>query len=508
MSSHVSAFVLAGSLVLAVSSASPAARPQSPAASDRLSAAVVAMGGEARLASLKSLTLESIGHGWALEQSERPDGPWLTIYRQRTETRDYALGRRRVENQQRFWSSPNWSRPAVTVSSGGVAARQFGDRWAAASAIELQDAADSLALSPERVLLSARAAADLRTAPDEVHQGVNQHVLAFTFGGRRCRLFLNAWTHLPTMLEVVRDDQFGIWGDVTERRWFGYWTLEAGALMYPRQTSVEWNGRTHTDDTVQTITVDVPVADASFAIPDDVRAAFEAARSAPAGMASLKLDASRAVPIADWLVQMPGGFNVAFVRQPDGIVVIEATTTSGYSQMVVAAAEARFPGVPIKAVVTTSDAWPHIGGVREYVARGTPIVALDLNVPILERMIGAPHTFSPDALSRAPRKATLRPVSRRTTLGSGPTRMELIPVRGESGERMMLIWFPEIHTLYSSDLIQRGRPGSTEFFMPAMLMEVETAARREGLTGITQVFGMHLPPTPWAEVAAAITAAK
>jgi hypothetical protein len=256
------------------------------------------------------------------------------------------------------------------------------------------------------------------------------------------------------------------------------------------------------------MTVDAPVADALFAIPDDVRAAFEAARNTPTGMASLKLDASRAVPIADWLVQMPGGFNVAFVRQPDGIVVIEATTTAGYSQMVVAAAEARFPGVPIKAVVTTSDAWPHIGGVREYVARGTPIVALDLNVPILERLIGAPHTRSPDALSRAPRTAVLRPVSTRTTLGSGPTRMELIPVRGESGERMMVIWFPEINTLYSSDLIQRGRPGSTEFFMPAMLLEVETAARREGLTGITQVFGMHLPPTPWAEVTAAIATAR
>jgi hypothetical protein len=30
----------------------------------------------------------------------------------------------------------------------------------------------------------------------------------------------------------------------------------------------------------------------------------------------------------------------------------------------------RYPGVKVKAVVTTSDAWPHLGGVREYVARG------------------------------------------------------------------------------------------------------------------------------------------
>ena len=68
------------------------------------------------------------------------------------------------------------------------------------------------------------------------------------------------------------------------------------------------------------------------------------------------------------VVLIPGAWNTTLVRQSDGIVVIEAPISSGYSVQAIAEANKRFPGIPIKAVITTSDAWPHIGGVREYVA--------------------------------------------------------------------------------------------------------------------------------------------
>jgi len=61
---------------------------------------------------------------------------------------------------------------------------------------------------------------------------------------------------------------------------------------------------------------------------------------------------------------------------------------------------------------------------------------------------------------------------RRVTIGSGDTRMDLIPVRGEFGERMMLAWFPQHRLLCASDMIQRGREKGS-FFMPSMLAEVE-----------------------------------
>lgn len=471
-----------------------------------VAAAIEAMGGEERLLGLTSLTLEAVGHGWALEQSERPEGPWLSSYTQRTEIRDYAGNRLWSESQRRDWNFPKWSPPVPLIVSGGVAARSNGPRWFPGQPSDVVAWMETTTLAPERLLLTAKAAADLRALPEATLQRVRQQVVSFTRPGQALKLYLNAWTHLPTALDITRNDRLGIWGDVVERRSYSFWTLEKGGLMYPRQTTTEWNGLPFSDETVQTLTVDAAIDETRFVVPDEVKAAFAQAAARPSGMSSLTLDESRAVALADHIVQFPSSFNITVIKQPDGLVILEATTSTAFSQQVIAAATRRFPGAPIKAVVTTSDAWPHIGGIREYVARGTPIYALDLNVSILTRLINAPHTFEPDALSKQQTPPIFRPVSGRMTIGTGDTRIELIPSRGETGERMMLVWFPAQRLLYSSDLIQRGRP--TGFFMIAMPAEVVDAAAREKLATIDRVFGMHLTPTPWTEVTEAVRAVR
>jgi hypothetical protein len=279
--------------------------------------------------------------------------------------------------------------------------------------------------------------------------------------------------------------------------------------MYPRQTTTEWNGFPFADETVHVLKVDEPVDDAALTIPEATRAAFAANANRPLPPLPTAFDASKAIDLADWLVEVPGGYNVTVVKQPDGLVIMEATTGGEHAAAVMDFAQKRFPGSRIKAVVTTSDAWPHLAGIREYVAAGVPIYALDLNVSILSRFVEAKHTLAPDRLERQPKAAVFKPISGRTVIGSGDTRIELFPARGEIGERMMLAWFPGVKVLYSSDFIQRNPPNRpTPFFMPKMLMEVQAAAEREGITGIERVFGMHLAPTPWADVLAAIAAAK
>lgn len=167
------------------------------------------------------------------------------------------------------------------------------------------------------------------------------------------------------------------------------------------------------------------------------------------------------VEIAPGVLHIPGPWNVTLVCQSDGVVVIEAPISSGYSDKVLADAKKRFPGLPIKAVVSTSDAWPHIGGVREYVARDIPVYALDLNRPILERLVSSPRRFHPDALERQRKKPRFRILSNKTIIGSGPNRIELYPMRTESGERMMMVFFPEHKLLYGSDLVQQRRDETT-----------------------------------------------
>jgi hypothetical protein len=80
--------------------------------------------------------------------------------------------------------------------------------------------------------------------------------------------------------------------------------------------------------------------------------------------------------------------------------------------------------------------------------------------------------------------------------------MDLYPVRGENGERMMVAYFPALKLLYTSDEIQRQRGGA--FFMPQLLLEVRDVVRRERLD-VERVFGFHIGVIPWTEIEAAIS---
>src|SRR5438128_481809 len=61
-----------------------------PRAKQLLQASVVAMGGEESLRALRAVKIEGIGHLNLLEQSERPEGPYLITYEQTTDLLDIA----------------------------------------------------------------------------------------------------------------------------------------------------------------------------------------------------------------------------------------------------------------------------------------------------------------------------------------------------------------------------------------------------------------------------------
>jgi hypothetical protein len=316
---------------------------------------------------------------------------------------------------------------------------------------------------------------------------------------------------MPTAIEFVRpypNSYFlGVWGDVTTRIYLSLWMLEPGGLRYPHQWNVERNGTPYQEFTVTSLSQNPPSAADSFSVPATVIKAYEAIGRRAIDDIPLGRPNTPPVEIAPGVIQILGNWNVTLVRQPDGVIIIEAPISSGYSDKVMAEAKKRFPDAPIKAVISTPDAWPHIGGVREYVARGVPVYALDLNKPILERLIAAPHHSNPDALERARGK---RPrweiVSSKTVLGSGPNRLELYPIRSETGERMIMVYFPEHKFLYGSDLVQPGQEAGS-FFMPEYLLELMEAARREKLA-VSGVFAMHMGVKPWGDIEAAVEKVK
>lgn len=475
----------------------------------RVRAAIQVMGGEERLRAIHSDQLKGIGHRYMTEQSERPEGPWLLDYFEITQDRDFDHGRLIEKRRSRgcdsteCWKSAEW-RPSEFAVSDGVAANLANGKMTPGTMPAVQDAEEILELGPERALLAALHAGDLRSDRDTLLRGYLHHVVEFTWHARPVRIYLSGYTAFPTAVEVTRTRPYSVywapWGDVTTRTTFSFWQLEPGGLHYPRQWNFESNGQPDWTLTINEVSFNLPPADEAFAIPEDVRKAFAArARSVeefPLG--NLK---SPPEELAPGIVQVRGAWNVAEVKQDDGIVILEGPISNGYSAKVIADAEKRFGGLPTKAVITTSDSWPHIGGLREYVARGIPLYALDLNRPILERLFAAPHRLSPDALEKRPQSAKITYISDPLELGKGENRIVIYPLREVTGERQMMIYFPARKLLYSSDLFQRLPSG--EFFLPQTLWEAVDAVRRERLEVRTD-FGMHLGPTPWKEIEAAV----
>jgi flavorubredoxin len=131
------------------------------------------------------------------------------------------------------------------------------------------------------------------------------------------------------------------------------------------------------------------------------------------------------------------------------------------------------------------------------VAEGIPIYALDLNVAILRRLTAAPHHSLPDDLARSPRAPIFIPVTARTTIGTGATRVEILPYRTATAERQMMVYMPEARLLYTSDLFSGDGHGG--WFTPQYLSEFISACKRYGIQPVT-IFGMHYAATKYADV--------
>jgi hypothetical protein len=476
--------------------------PQQPSggnAADLLHGALAAMGGEQKIRDLKTIHFTAAGHRNLLEQSERPEGPYIIDYFHIDEWRDLEHGSWKQETKTQNALEEG---ARTVIVSGGAAVQKLGAREMPASGEELQDAEDVLTFSPERVLLKGLASPDLKRLPDLSLQSVPHKQVSFTQNGTPVRVFLNEETHLPTAVEWVKAYPYGIfwsiWGDVTTRAYYSFWWLQDG-IHYPLQIDVFRNG-------LPDRTAAITKIEFNSSSPPDTFAISTASRDAFAARPKLTADdrpfGSRPPQEpAPGIVIIPGPWNSTIVRQQDGTIVLEAPMSSGYSARIIAEAARRFPGVPVKAVITTSDAWPHIGGVREYVARGVPVYAVARTVPLLQRFLSAPRTILPDALAKAPRKPELRLVNAKLALGAGPNRMEIYPLRGETTERQMMVYFPEHKLLYGSDAFQKTPDG--KWFYTQTISEVAAAVEREHLA-VETFFMMHMGITPWQDALQAL----
>src|ERR1700752_971831 len=193
---------MCGVLLLCAASASA-----QPSARTLVGNALEAIGGADRLRAIHAVEIKGIGHRFGLEQSERPEGPWLVQYEQIDELRDFDRHRMRDDIDSRGYETSNWDTSAAwmhtaTVVDGGLAFNA-GDpnKPAPGRARDIQRADELLDFGPERVLLTALDARDLTREPDAMRHGFAQHVVRFSRGSTAARLFISPTSFYPAAIE-------------------------------------------------------------------------------------------------------------------------------------------------------------------------------------------------------------------------------------------------------------------------------------------------------------------
>jgi hypothetical protein len=485
----------------AVAQERPASHPGCAAesAGQCVDLALTAMGGREPLAHLKSLRFQTAGHTMLMEQSYRQE-PFITAYERGRITLDLANQRALTESKVTWPQSdphqPDFESTIIVGPDGCVNRTKDGDRPAGLGSLEA--AREMLALGPARILLTAAAAPDLHFAAPETLRSTAHSVVAFTWQKVPVRVLLNAFNHLPDAVETIEEfhDFWYFWGDVQQRIYFDNWRLFQD-LVLPTNLVTERNGAIWSSTQMLNVELNVPIDDATFAMDAKL-----ARQSAASHGWERPFRAGTAKELAPGVDLFEGAWNSTVIRQPDGIVILEAPISGLYTQGVAEEARKRYPGLAVKAVLSTSDSWPHVGGVRYAVAQGLTVYILDLSRPLLDRMIAAPHTLNPDALANAKNAKPLwRMVSHKEEVGAGENRLELYPLRGASTERQYMVYFPEHRLLYASDTLSLNEDGT--LYDPELMDEVERAVTRENLK-VDTVFAMHQGPMPWSQVVALV----
>jgi hypothetical protein len=453
-----------------------------------------AMGGRKNLESINVLRLEIVSHTQVAEQSYRQE-PFLTSDAHTTAILDLK-GKRVYRKVEVTWpesdpGAPTISQVVIAGPDGGVRRGAKADQPCSPSDIEATR--DALALLPVSVLLDAADATDLHFEAPAMLRSTLHLVLGFTSRGQPKRILINSFNLSLDAIDTTTQfhDFWFYWGDVDRRIYFDNWKFFHG-FRFPTNTVEERNHLPWRSNQILNLDVNGQLDESLFQMDAGAKQQSLLAKGLEV---PFKLGETK--DLAPGVTLLVGPWNATIIKQDDGVLILECPLSSEYVSGVINEVKRRYPGTPIKAVLSTSDSWPHVGGIRQIVAEGIPVYALDLNLPLLDRLVHAPHSQSPDLLAQHPKLPKWQTVGQTINIGQGQNRLQLYPLRGASTERQYMVYFPEHKLLYASDTLSIHDDGS--LYDPELMYEVVQAVQREHL-GLLTVYAMHQGPTPWSQV--------
>lgn len=469
---------------------------------------LAAFGGLEKIEKVQYIKTNYYAHGNMLEQSERPEGPYIVSYENGNELLDLSKGRfyKRATKQSILFKST-----MDQVFNGEVLAQGNKGRMYPMPPDYAKQAQMYLWQNPLFVLAKAAVANDLAYAGIHKLQGVDNDHLTFSYQNIAFHLYINQNTHLLTSIafEHTLPSNFfwSIWGKFTTQVYYSLYHLLPQGYRYPQQWDIYRHKMPFETYTFTKVTL-------LESIPENELAQFKLKESVinmlkkrpQVNAQNLSLSTKSKFEINPHLFGWRHYWNVGVIVQTNGVYIIEAPMSGVYSKQIIAAVKKKYPNKKIQGVICTSDAWPHIGGVRQYVASKIPVYTQALNQPLIERILQSDYSNHPDDLHGKSIKPKFKLLRKKMILGDKTNPAIVVPALGEGAERMLFIYFPKYKVLYASDMVQYNAR-SKSFFMPQYLSEVKSVVDREKWE-VKQVFAMHTLPMAWQKVEEALMKIK
>lgn len=437
---------------------------------------------------IQTLKLEGYGTSFAIDQSERFEGPYIPAQITRSMIILPTQQIMQVEEQQNVFV---FGGNTTYLLNGAVIGVK--DKEGVHASDEYESLQDRLLLSPDVLFRNALASHSLHLQKDTILQKVVQYVLSFLYENFPVRIFINKETFMITAAEItkpLKGDYARIWGDSKKMVYYSFWDLLAGDVHYPLQTDTYINGYYKETFLINHWELNPPVSVDSLIIPPDVISDFTKRDKSTLNDYVGNMNKNAKEIVKDiWL--LPGPCNTTVIKQDDGIVVIESSYSSGYGDAIIQKVKKLYPGSNIKAFIATSDAWFHLGGIRPFAAKNISFYFPYRNEPLIRKILAANYKTFPDSLSlKGEGKLILKGIKDVTSIGNGDNQIRLFPYKTETGDRMMMVYFPKQKILYCSDLFQPRGPNG-KYWQPHYAWEVYHSVKEYHIDA-NRFYAMHM----------------
>jgi|GEM_PF-781038 len=340
-------------------------------------------------------------------------------------------------------------------------------------------------LNPWTVIADWSAAGDVRFAGREVYRDYPRVVLVRTLPDGEQRLFIDPKSGFPLKLDLIEKNY--LWGQRHIEYLYTNWTLRGG-MMWPGSSFRLADGKTEISQTTGDVEMIPPDASPLLSLPKEPA---QSADALPLFLQPLDLTVVQVGP-KTYLLSNPG-YTEAVTEIGNEIFLFDPTQGEGRAKKDAEAIARLFPGQHKLTVVVTDLAWPHVAGVRYWVATGTTIIAHKAAQQFLQDVIDRRWTLAPDLLEQRRKTAKLKFFWVDTVYTMAGGAISLHPIDGIGSEVALMAYLVADRFLWASDYIQTvARPSS-------YASEVWSAVQRDGLRP-ERTAAEHLPLTPWSKI--------